>query len=509
MSLKETLKSLSKQGQIAGTLAIGGLTASTNASEAEPTSSSPSLVEVVEKSFSEGINMASNLMPLPQTSQAKQQSLNILFDKEMWTFDFQRGVDNLVHDFFQASPFQMQPVPEKKENTDSQYTNSHDDLMGIFSIDSSQQQEQEIKKALDSIDTNALAEEVERGKGTLYQQLQQLRSGNGHFSQAQYKAGKAMTLDMYKGDGGRMNLGMAANIYNAVRPFGSPLPYVSDETVNTLSRFDVGVKHSGTDTSNDSYRKHLRDHAISAFLPPNVETIRSLIDTADSVFNSEHRATRLVGGYELDNGGKLAVSFGSVPIMEEFSSRGMVGPNEAHLMRDRFNVDQRVKNAVCFDYITPQGDMHRLGYAEHGGKGTIFSYDGSNGEVFYVGSKNALEDKLQFAGGVRASTALDGFEGFGSVRYNPNDNTQAMFEVHGIGTNDPRCVASIQHDTNNFVFGVMAAANKREQALYGTVEHKDSGWYAAAGAERIEKPSGEKQTGFSIGIGKKWTFGGR
>ena len=507
MSLKETLKSLSKQGQIAGTLAIGGLTANTNATDTEPTSSSPSLVEVVGKSFSEGINMASNLMPLSQTSQTKQQSLNILFDKEMWTFDFQRGVDNLVHDFFQASPFQMQPVPEKKENTDSQYTNSHDDLMGIFSIDSSQQQEQEIKKALDSIDTNALAEEVERGKGTLYQQLQQLRSGNGHFSQAQYKAGEAMTLDMYKGDGGRVNLGTATSIYNAFRPFGSP--YVSYETVNTLSRFDIGVKHSGTDTSNDSYGKYLRDHAISAFLPPNVETIRSLVDTADSVFNSEHRATRLVGGYELDNGGKLAVSFGSVPIMEEFSSRGMAGPNEAHLMRDAFNVDQRVKNAVCFDYISPNGDMHRLGYAESGKIGTIFSYDGSNGEVFYVGSTSALQDKLQIAGGVRASTSLDGFEGFASVRYRPNDRTQGVFEVHGIGTDDPRCVASIQHNTNNWVFGVMAAASREQQAIYGTVEHRDTGWYTAAGAERIERPSGDNQSGWNIAIGKKWTFGGR
>jgi hypothetical protein len=275
------------------------------------------------------------------------------------------------------------------------------------------------------------------------------------------------------------------------------------------SKLRLDIKHSGTDIHHRSYLDELKDKVLGPFLPPNAEFLYDTFNTAQSVMDSKHSSVRLVGGYKLDDGGKLALSFGAAPIMEEFSSRGMSASIQGHMLRDRFNVDQQVKNAICFDYVPKEGEMHRLGYAENNKKGTIFGYNGSHGEMFYVGSKNALEDKLQFAYGARAATALDGFEGFCSVKYNPTDNAQAMFEVQGIGTNDPRCVASFQQNTPNFVFGALAAASKREQALYGTVEHKESGWYAAAGAERVEKPSGEKQTGFSAMIGKKWTFGGR
>ena len=502
MSLKDTLRSLAKQGQIAGTLAIGGLSANTSASDTETLTPPGSGIEVVEKSFSQGMDATSSLSPLA----AGQPVQNVLFDREMWTFDFQRGVDNLVHDFLNATPHQVQSVSEKTETTDSPRVNSHTDLEQLISTPFSQKQEEEIKRVLNEMDTQALAKELERTRGSLHEQLWGLRSGNGSFRQTEFSSAEARTLDVYKGNGVRLDLGTGAEILNEASRFNIYTPL---EERRELSRYSIGVKHSGTDVSHDDYAGYLKEQALTAFLPPNVSMLRSILTTADSLFDSEHRSTRLVGGYELNNGGKLTVSFGSVPIMEEFSSRGMTAPNEAHLMRDTFNVDQQVKNAVCFDYISPNGNMHRLGYAESGKNGTIFSYDGSNGEVFYVGATSALQDKLQIAGGVRASTALDGFEGFASVRYRPNDRTQGIFEVHGIGTDDPRCVASIQHNTNNWVFGVMAAASREQQAVYGTVEHRDTGWYTAAGAERIERPSGDNQRGWNIALGKKWTFGGR
>lgn len=502
MKLKDRLRSLAKQGQIVSTLAVGSLSANTNATNAETQTSPNSVIETVEKSVSQGRDMASALSP----SASGQSVQNILFDKTMWTFDFQRGVDNLVHDFLNATPHQMQSVSEKTETTNSPHVNPHTDLMQLISTPFSQKQEEELRNILNEMDRNALSNELARSRGSLHEQLLALSSGNGHFRQTEFGSNEARTLDVYKGNGGQLDLGTAADILNEVSHFRIYTPL---EERRELSRYSIGVRHSGTDVSNDDYLGYLKEHALTTLLPPNVSTLRSIFRTADSLFESDHRSTRLVGGYELDNGGKLTVSFGSVPIMEEFSSRGMAAPNEAHLMRDAFNVDQRVKNAVCFDYISPNGDMHRLGYAESGKSGTIFSYDGSNGEVFYVGSTSALQDKLQVAGGVRASTSLDGFEGFASVRYRPNDRTQGMFEVHGIGTDDPRCVASIQHNTNNWVFGVMAAASREQQAIYGTVEHRDTGWYTAAGAERIERPSGDNQSGWNIAIGKKWTFGGR
>lgn len=462
MSLKDTLRSLSMQTKVTGALAVGGLSGTTNAATSQDAPNVQPAIEQVETRRPSSFSAVYLDEVLKNPTRPDQALMKALFDKELWTPDFQRGVDNLVHDFFKASPYQIQHNDKTKTHEDGSV-------------------------------------------GSLYNKLGKMYEHEGHFAQSEYKNGGALTMDMYRGNGGDVNLGEVGRRW-ASMPHTKMIP---QERLEQMDRISVGVRHSGTDISRSSYLEYLKEHSLKAFLPPNASGLLSLVDTADSVLNSSHASTRLVGGYELDDGGKLAVSFGSVPIMEEYSSRGMIGPNEAHLMRDRFNVDQQVKNAICFDYITPKGDMHRLGYAERGKKGTIFSYDGSNGEMFYVGSKNALNDKLQFAGGARVSTALDGFEGFCSVRYKPNENTQAIFEVHGLGSNDPRCVASIQQDANNFVFGAMAAASQREQALYGTVEHKPTGWYTGVGIEHKEQPNGNTKSGASLTLGKKWDFGGR
>ena len=447
MSLKDTLRSLAKQGKIAGTLAMG--TMSADAASNMDVDQIQQAVEAIVKKISEPrVKRTTSEALLEEVLKTPTQpvsaTMRVLTDKELWTPDFQEGMDNLVHEFLQASPHQIQNQTQNIQSND-----------------------------------------VENDKFPVRDYI------GDYARQTELKAGEALTMRHYRNSGIELPL--------------SVLPMLPE----SVSKIRIGTKHSGTDTHQRSYLDELKDKALGAFLPPNAEFLYDTLNTAQSVMDSEHSSTRLVGGYDFDDGAKLNVALGSVPIMEEFSSRGMVAPVQGHTLRDRFNVDQQVKNAICFDYVTKDGEVHRLGYAENNKRGTIFSYDGKDGEVFYVGSKNALEDKLQFAYGARAATALDGFEGFCSVKYNPTDNAQAMFEVQGIGTNDPRCVASFQQNTPNFVFGALAAASQREQALYGTVEHKESGWYAAAGAECVEKSPGDKQTGFSAMIGKKWTFGGR
>ena len=116
MSLKDTLKSLSRQGKIAGTFAMGAMSAD-GASNMDVEHIQQAAEAIVKKISEPRVKRTTSEAMLEEILKTPTQpvsaTMRVLTDKELWTPDFQEGMDNLVHEFLQASPRQIQKCQTK------------------------------------------------------------------------------------------------------------------------------------------------------------------------------------------------------------------------------------------------------------------------------------------------------------------------------------------------------------------------------------------------------------
>lgn len=230
MGLKDTLRSLSRQGKIAGTLAIGTMSAD-GASNMDAEQIQRVAEAIVKKVSEPRVKRTTSEVLLDELLKTPTKpisaTMRVLTDKELWTPDFKEGMDNLVHEFLQASPHQIQ----------------------------NQTQNNNVEK--DELPVQDYIGDYAR--------------------QTEFKAGEAVTMRHYRNSGIELPL--------SVLPIQN-LP-------ESVSKIRIGTKHSGTDTHQRSYLNELKDKALGAFLPPNAEFLYDTFNTAQSVMDSTHGSTRL------------------------------------------------------------------------------------------------------------------------------------------------------------------------------------------------------------------------